>query len=183
MYVVAADGTGAVRNLTPGPFQHDGVTLARRFVGGRDVGAAPRHWDRDLCEDLYVVPLDGEVRALTKQTGQYLAPSVSPDGTLRRLPRSRRPDDVSAERQGRRGRRSTGGDHRWVSAALDRTFTPTAGVRPPVWLDDDTLLATAEDRGETHLYRARRRRVVAAGTDHQWPPTDPRRSTLRAAAS
>ena len=30
---------------------------------------------------------------------------------------------------------------------------PTAGVRPPVWLDDSTLLATAEDRGETHLYR------------------------------
>jgi dipeptidyl aminopeptidase/acylaminoacyl peptidase len=30
---------------------------------------------------------------------------------------------------------------------------PTAGVRPPVWLDDSTLLATAEDHGDTHLYR------------------------------
>ena len=46
-----------------------------------------------------------------------------------------------------------GGAHRWVSSDLDRTFAPTAGPRPPVWLDDDTLLATAEDRGDTHLYR------------------------------
>ena len=47
----------------------------------------------------------------------------------------------------------TGGAHRWVSDGLDRTFAMTAGRAPPVWLDDDTLLATAEDRGETHLYR------------------------------
>ena len=47
----------------------------------------------------------------------------------------------------------TGGGHRWISEGLDRSFAPTAGTRPPVWLDDDTLLATAEDRGETHLYR------------------------------
>ena len=47
----------------------------------------------------------------------------------------------------------SGGAHRWVSGDLDRTFATTAGTRPPVWLDDDTLLATAEDRGDTHLYR------------------------------
>ena len=29
---------------------------------------------------------------------------------------------------------------------------PTAGVRSPVWLDDDRILAAAEDRGDTHLY-------------------------------
>ncbi len=47
----------------------------------------------------------------------------------------------------------TGGAHRWVSDGLDRTFYATAGARSPVWLDDDTLLATAEDRGDTHLFR------------------------------
>ena len=47
----------------------------------------------------------------------------------------------------------SGGSHRWISEGLDRSFAPPAGTRPPVWLDDDTLLATAEDRGETHLYR------------------------------
>jgi dipeptidyl aminopeptidase/acylaminoacyl peptidase len=92
------------------------------------------------------------VRALTKQTGQYLAPSVSPDGgsvaflgldDTTTYPQNAKVGVVPIE----------GGDHRWISVALDRTFTPMAGVRPPVWLDDDTLLATAEDRGETHLYR------------------------------
>ena len=46
-----------------------------------------------------------------------------------------------------------GGPHRWISHGLDRNFVPTAGVRPPVWIDDGTVLATAEDRGATHLYR------------------------------
>ena len=152
VYVVAADGTGAVRNLTPGPFQHDGVSWLPD--SSAVVTSAQRHdtWDRDLCADLYVVPLEGEVRALTKETGQYLAPSVSPDGRsvaflglddTTTYPQNAKVGVVPIE----------GGDHRWISVALDRTFTPTAGVRPPVWLDDDTLLATAEDRGETHLYR------------------------------
>ena len=35
-----------------------------------------------------------------------------------------------------------GGEHRWISVALDRTFEPTAGVPTSVWFDDDTLLAT-----------------------------------------
>ena len=26
-------------------------------------------------------------------------------------------------------------------------------MRAPIWIDDATILATAEDRGETHLYR------------------------------
>ena len=42
-------------------------------------------WDLDLAEDLYVVPLDGEIRALTKQTGGY---SLAV-GVARRLDRSR----------------------------------------------------------------------------------------------
>ena len=101
VYVVAADGTGAVRNLTPGPFQHDGVSWLPD--SSAVVTSAQRHdtWDRDLCADLYVVPLEGEVRALTKETGQYLAPVGLARRTLRRLPRSRRHDDVSAECQGR----------------------------------------------------------------------------------
>jgi dipeptidyl aminopeptidase/acylaminoacyl peptidase len=45
-----------------------------------------------------------------------------------------------------------GSDRTWISEALDRTFAPTAGIRPPVWVDDVRLVATAEDRGDTHLY-------------------------------
>ncbi|CAN5709247.1 S9 family peptidase [soil metagenome] len=152
IFVVAADGTGKPRDLTPGPFQHGGLAWLPDSSGL--VTAAARHdtWDLDFCEDLYVVPLDGTVRALTKQTGLYHAPSVSPDGSrvaflgtidASTYPQNTRVGVISVD----------GGEHHWISMGLDRTFETTAGSRTPVWLDDDTLLATAEDRGETHLYR------------------------------
>lgn len=152
IHVVAADGTGRARNLTPGPHQHTGIAWLPDSSG--IVTAAQRHegWDRDLAQDLYVVPLDGEIRALTKRTGNYVLPSVSPDGSKvafigfddpSTFPQNLRVGVIGID----------GGEHRWVSSALDRTFTPSAGSRPPVWVDDTTLLATAEDRGETHLFR------------------------------
>jgi dipeptidyl aminopeptidase/acylaminoacyl peptidase len=152
VHVVAADGTGAVRNLTPGPFQHRGVSWLADSSGV--VTSAARHdtWDRDLCADLYVVPLEGSIRALTKQTGTYRHPAVSPDGTTVAFVGA---DDPMIEPQNARIGviAATGGGHRWISAELDRSFNPTVGTRAPVWLDDDTVLATAEDRGDTHLYR------------------------------
>jgi dipeptidyl aminopeptidase/acylaminoacyl peptidase len=45
-----------------------------------------------------------------------------------------------------------GGAHRFVSSAFDRTFQTTAGSREPIWVSATTLLCTAEDRGQTHLY-------------------------------
>jgi dipeptidyl aminopeptidase/acylaminoacyl peptidase len=154
VYVVAADGTGAPRNLTPGPHQHHGVAWLRD--SSAVVTAAARHdgWDLDLAEDLYVVPLDGDVQALTKQTGRYEQASVSPDGSTIAFLGS---DDPRVDPQnGKVGVIPvSGGSHRWVSEALDRTFVPYPFARPPVWLDDDTVLVSAEDRGETHLYRLR----------------------------
>jgi dipeptidyl aminopeptidase/acylaminoacyl peptidase len=154
VYVVAADGTGKPRDLTPGPFQHGGVAWLRDSSGVVTTAARHDTWDRDFCEDLYVVPLDGEVRALTKQTGLYQSPAVSPDGSLVAFLGI---DDASTYPQNVHvGVTSVdGGQHRWVSTGLDRTFAPTAGARAPVWLDDDTLLAAGEDRGATHLYRLR----------------------------
>ena len=152
VYVVAADGTDpAPRNLTPGPFQHGGV--AWTHDSSAIITSAARHdeWDRDLAEDLYRIDLDGTVTALTHRTGWYRRPSVSPDGTRIALvgyddpgtyPQNVRVGVLPVE----------GGEPRWISLGLDRTFQPTAGDRPPVWLDDERLLATAEDRGETHLY-------------------------------
>jgi dipeptidyl aminopeptidase/acylaminoacyl peptidase len=152
VYVVRADGTGPARNLTPGPHQHHGVAWLADSSGV--VTSAQRHegWDLDLCEDLYVVPLEGEVRALTNRTGSYSLPSVSPDGSTVAFLGY---DDAALQPQNVKVGvvAVTGGAHRWISEGLDRTFAPTAGARPPVWLDDTTLLATAEDRGETHLYR------------------------------
>jgi dipeptidyl aminopeptidase/acylaminoacyl peptidase len=151
IYLIATDGTGKPRNLTPGPFQHEGV--AWLSDSSAVITSAQRHdtWDRDLAADLYAVPLDGEVRALTQHTGTYRAPAVSPDGTRVAFLGN---DDSSVYPQNVRvGVMAIDGSHRrWISEGLDRTFVPTSGSRPPVWLDDVRVLATAEDRGDTHLY-------------------------------
>ena len=99
-----------------------------------------------------MVPLDGEIRPLTQRTGVYGNPAVSPDGQHVAFLGS--DDPMTHPQNARVGVVAlTGGDHRWVSTGLDRTFQPSAGTRPPVWLDGGTLIATAEDAGETHLYR------------------------------
>jgi dipeptidyl aminopeptidase/acylaminoacyl peptidase len=187
VYVVASAGTGTERNLTPGGFQHTGLSWLRDSSGL--VVSAPRHdtWDEDLCEDLYVVPLDGEIRALTEQTGVYTNPAVSPDGTTVAclavhdtavFPQNAHVAVVDI---------ATGGTPRFVSEALDRTFSCTSNMQGPVWENDETLLATAEDRGDTHLYRLRadgsdapEQLTKAAMTVHRF---DAAGGTIRFAAS
>ncbi len=152
VYVVAADGTGEPRNLTPGPYQHDGAGWLPDSSGV--VTAAARHdgWDFDFRSDIYLVPLDGAPSQLTQPTGQYGYPSVSPDG--RWVAFLGFDDAMTYPQNAHVGVMSiAGGAHRWISTGLDRTFATTAGTAAPIWVDDDTLLATAEDRGDTHLYR------------------------------
>jgi dipeptidyl aminopeptidase/acylaminoacyl peptidase len=164
VYAIAADGTGTPRNLTPGEFQHHGVSWLRD--SSAIVTSAQRHdtWDRDRARDLYIVDAHGEgagdganVRALTSHDGAYGDPSVSPDGSLVAFVGS---PDTSVYPQNDRvgvlpidGEQHPHTDIQWVSAGLDRTFHSTVGSRPPVWESDALLLATAEDRGATHLYR------------------------------
>jgi dipeptidyl aminopeptidase/acylaminoacyl peptidase len=154
VYAVAADGTGTPRNLTPGDFQHSGIAWLPD--SSAIVTSSQRHdtWDRDLATDLYVVPVDGdgEIRALTKHTGLYASPSVSPDG---RLVAFLGDDDQTIYPQNTKvGVMSIGGgEHRWISTGLDRTFTPNGGYPAPVWIDDESLYALAEDHGTTHLHR------------------------------
>jgi dipeptidyl aminopeptidase/acylaminoacyl peptidase len=151
VYVIASDGTGKQRNLTPGEFQHGGVAWLADSSGV--VTSAQRHdtWDRDLATDLYLVPLDGEIEALTHHSGMYHSPAVSPDGT--RVAFLGHDDPLTYPQNVKVGVLTlAGGERRWISEHLDRTFTPTAGFRPPVWIDDRRLLATAEDRGQAHLY-------------------------------
>lgn len=180
VHVVAADGTGTPRNLTPGEFQHTGVSWLRDSTA--IVTSAQRHhtWDRDRASDLYVVTLpehgDGDpdganVRPLTDHDGQYAQPSVSPDGTLvafigsadpRTYPQNAKVGILPID-----GANHPHTDIRWVSAGFDRTFLPTVGSRAPVWESDTHLLATAEDRGATHLYR-----ISTDGTSVPAPLTD-----------
>ena len=105
VYVVAADGTGTPRNLTPGPYQHHGVSWLADSSGV--VTAAARHdgWDRDLARTSTSSRSTARSGRSRSRPGTYGHPSVSPDGTTRRLPRRRRPDHRPAERQRRRDRR------------------------------------------------------------------------------
>lgn len=152
VYVVAADGTSKPRNLTPGEFQHDDLAWLPDSCGL--IVSAGRHdtWDLDLAVDLHRVPLDGEIVTLTEQTGMYTHPAPSPDGAW--IAFLGFDDSRTYPQNGRVGiMRPDGSDRRWISEGFDRTFLTLAGTRGPVWLDDRTMLAAAEDRGEQHLYR------------------------------
>lgn len=152
VHVVPVDGTATPRLLTHDAHDHDGLTWLPDSSGV--VTSAARHegWDLDLARDVYVVPLDGDLRALTRQTGVYGLPSVSPDGSTVALigqddptvfPKNQHVGLVGLD----------GGDPQWISTGLDRTFEPFPAAREPHWLDGESLLAVAEDRGETHLFR------------------------------
>jgi dipeptidyl aminopeptidase/acylaminoacyl peptidase len=162
VYVVAADGTSAPRNLTPGDHQHSGPSWLPDASGL--VLDAARHdtWDLDLANDLHVVRLDGTVTALTRQTGNYHHASPSPDGALVAFIGN---DDASTYPQNCRVGvvPVTGGDHRWLTTSLDRSFETTAGTVVPCWVDATTLLCTAEDAGQTHVVRVR-----TDGTPPEW---------------
>lgn len=151
VYVVAADGTGEARNLTPGEFQHSGITW-KPDSSGLVVGSQ-RHdtWDLDFATDLYSVSLEGEVRALTGMTGVYGSPAVSPDG--RQVAFTGVDDSSTYPQNVHVGVMPIdGGQHQWLSRQLDRTFETTVGGAHVVWLDESTLLSAAEDRGQTHLF-------------------------------
>ncbi|MFM8268536.1 MAG: S9 family peptidase [Ilumatobacteraceae bacterium] len=149
VYVVPIDGSQPPRNLTPGEFQHDTPSWS---PDSRSIlVSAARHdtWDRDLAVDIYRIPLDGEPVALTPTTGLHSHPQESAAGVA-----LLGYDDPSVYPQNVRVGLipPDGGRARWLSLDLDRTFETTAGTCAPIWVDGH-LLATAEDRGTTHLYR------------------------------
>ncbi len=175
VFAVLADGTGGPKNLTPGEFQHSGVTWAPDSSGVLTNASRHDDWDIDLSGDVYFVPItagengptpvdledgafnDADIRCLTAHDGDYSQPSISPDGTkvavighgqLDTFPQNAAVGilDFNADGAGF-------DDITWVTTGLDRTFFPTFGGRPPVWESNDSLLAIAEDRGDTHLYR------------------------------
>jgi dipeptidyl aminopeptidase/acylaminoacyl peptidase len=152
VHVVAADGLAAPRNLTPGPFQHSGLSWLADSSGL--VTSGPRHegWDLDLASDLHLVPLDGDIVTLTHGNGHFGHPSVSPDGT--RVAFLGHDDPLTQPQNVRVGVLDLASrERRWVSSDLDRTFEVTSGTVDPIWIDDETIVASAEDRGTCHVHR------------------------------
>jgi dipeptidyl aminopeptidase/acylaminoacyl peptidase len=169
VHVVDAEGLGAVRNLTPGPSQHSGLSWLADSSGV--VTSAARHegWDLDLATDLYLVPLTGDIVRLTDGAGSLGHPSVSPDGT--RVAFLGLDDPLTQPQNVRVGVLDLATrERRWVSTGLDRTFEVTSGTVDPVWIDDDTILASAEDRGTCHVQS-----VAADGSRPPAPITAGRR--------
>ncbi len=152
VYVIPVDGSAKPRNLTPGEFQFGGPAWFPDSAGLVCSGAGHDTWDLDFAEDLFAIDLaSGERRALTSQTGQYGHPRPAPDGaTIAFLgidDSETYPQNVHVGVIGR-----DGGEHRWVSRGLDRTFETTSAFPPPIW-DAGTVLALAEDRGRVGVYR------------------------------
>jgi len=165
VYVVPADGSAAPRNLTPGPHQHSGIAWLKDSSGV--VTVAERHdtWDLDLSTVPYRIGLDGKIKRLTPVGDAMFLPSVSPGGSTVAVIGTR--DPWTEPHNAHVGLLPSGGlakdrSIRWISTGLDRTFAAFGSTRPPVWVDDDTLLCTAEDHGNTHLYR-----LSADGSDPQ----------------
>jgi len=153
VYVVPSDGSAAPRNFTPGGHQLTDPEWTPDSSTLLVSGATHDTWDLDLKIDLQAIDIQtGNIRRVTGTTGDYGRPSVSLDGTrvaflgtddTQTYPRNMHVGVVDL----------AGGQHVWASRGLDRTFAPFSGSRPPIWLDDATLLANVEDRGNVHLHR------------------------------
>ncbi len=130
VYVAPADGLEAPRNLTAGEFEFEGPAWLPDSSAVVCSGRGHDTWDLDLAEDLYLVPLEGERRALTAQTGVYGFASVVARRPHGRLPRPRRPADVSAELRVSAWWRSTVVPSVGSPPRLDRTFAPFPGCSP-----------------------------------------------------
>jgi dipeptidyl aminopeptidase/acylaminoacyl peptidase len=184
VYVVPADGIEPPRNLTPGEFAFEAPDWLPDSSGVVCSGRAHDTWDQDLCEDLYLVPLDGERRALTAHTGVYGFPSASPDGRFVAflgaddplvLPQNVHVGVIEL----------ASGDRRWLSKALDRTWAPYPGAIAPIW-DGGDVVAVVEDRGNVHAYRVpvdRRGPVRLVGGDRVLTGLDQAGGTLAFTAS
>jgi dipeptidyl aminopeptidase/acylaminoacyl peptidase len=150
IYIVPSDGTAAPRNLTPGGHEHSSPAWLQDSSGLITSGALHETWDDDLANDLHLVKLDGAITTLTDQSGVYYAPSVSPDGT--RVAFIGSDDPLTSPQNDHVGVLEIKTKKReWVSRALDRTFSPTSGAVAPIWSDEKTLIAYAEDRGTAHV--------------------------------
>jgi Tol biopolymer transport system component len=145
LFVVAADGSGGVTQLTSGDFDHsapawspDGRRIA--FVSQLD-----DDWDLKLASDLYVAEIDGDwnPRKLTRSEGSVDHPVWAPDGSALAFfytpgtldwPWHAQVAVVPAD----------GGELRLLTSSLDRQCLPHPEVRELAWSDGRLAFAGGE---------------------------------------
>ncbi|MHB8339809.1 MAG: S9 family peptidase [Mycobacteriales bacterium] len=148
VFVVPMHG-GPSRQITDGPFDHDG--LAWSPDGTRLAFASARHDDRDVeyTTELYSCAADGlDPRQLTTRQAVCAAPTWSPDGL--RLAYFISP--ASTDHVGHRiveVLTVADGTSVALTDGMDRNVSPQ---NTTIW-QDDGLLFGVEDHGGVHLYR------------------------------
>ena len=152
IYVVGADGSTEPVQLTEGDYESMSPTWSPDGEWIAFVSAREDDWDTKLVSDLFVVAAGGgDPVKITGSDGQCAFPAWSPDGALIAFfyvpgvfddPRHAQLAVVPAK----------GGEHRLLSASLDRNCFPYPPIRPPAW-DGDSIVFAVEDAGNNDLYR------------------------------
>ncbi|MFT7473878.1 MAG: dipeptidyl aminopeptidase/acylaminoacyl peptidase [Verrucomicrobiales bacterium] len=149
VYVAALDGTGQVRNLTPGVHEcgepnwfPDSTQLAIDYNPLLTTGV----------NRAAVVDLDGNLRSISDDSGFAFVPVVSPEGD--RVATIGQDDIETMFQNNHIGilDPTSIGAPRWISEAIDRHWAPVVVGQSPTWTDAG-LLGAVEDRGNVHLYR------------------------------
>jgi dipeptidyl aminopeptidase/acylaminoacyl peptidase len=170
VYAVPTNGSAEPRNLTPGPTAKsqpswfpDSARLAV-FVDPCDTSLATHIEVIPLAEQQSDEPGTATANWLTA-AGAYRNPSVSPDGNQVAVvgydehlvyPQNSHVGIVGGDPIDDTDRHDdepgSPGRPLWLTTDIDRTWDPLPGDRQPVWLNSHELLASMEDRGDSHLY-------------------------------
>jgi dipeptidyl aminopeptidase/acylaminoacyl peptidase len=154
LFTVPAEGSAGPVQVTSGDYEDgypawspDGSRIAFVSARGED-------WDVEDVRDVYVVgAAGGEPVRLTGSNGWCEAPSWSPDASL--IAFRYTPGHFDHPRHAQIAVvEAGGGEPRVLTSSLDRNCSPYPEIREPIW-DGDRILFGIEDRGNTHLYRAR----------------------------
>jgi dipeptidyl aminopeptidase/acylaminoacyl peptidase len=159
VFIVPADGSAEPLQLTDGDFEDESPTWSPDSSEIAFASARDDDWDVRLSQQIWIVGAEGgEARRLTPGDDFFDAPSWSPDGSAIACTWSPGGWDQPHHNHIAVIDVATG-EHRVLTAELDRQCGPFPAVREPVW-DGDSLLFALEDHGNVHI-----RRVTAAGGD------------------